>query len=69
MKWENISEEQIIADSRTSELFFIYDKKEKSFDIKNMNVSKLNLKKILETYRIRNKKTTATRYKQFGDLA
>ena len=59
MKWENISNEQIIANSRTSELYFIHNEKEEIINIKNLNVSKLQLKEILETYRIRNHRTTA----------
>lgn len=69
MKWENIKDEQIIADSTNSELFFIFNEQEKYIDIKNLNIKKLHLKEVLETFRIRNKKTAANSYNEFGQLA
>lgn len=55
MKWKNINNEQIIANSNTSSLFFTFRNEENLIDIKDFDITKNNLKELIETNRIRNK--------------
>jgi hypothetical protein len=59
MRWKDIDNEQIFANSNKSELLLIYKKKEKLINIKDFEITKNFLKEIIETNRIRNKSTTA----------
>lgn len=55
--WKHITNEQIISGPDHSEFYFLYLDKEKSANLKNLDINLIQFEQLLETYRARYEKT------------